>query len=185
MLFVALVDMTPKEELNRLMEAVTDILIDESQQELDDQGHNASGDLIQSFRANLKLEAGLLVGEILFNDYGLDIDRRRDRKEFPYPGLGKIWTDFINDLIEWASYVQPNLPRIEREQFAFAVARKMRKQGSPTRGAYRFSKNSRRTGWIDAAINASQSKVEDAIQKSRFVEMVLDENITQGVTGRP
>jgi len=169
--------------LQRLMQRAFDIVREEGQFVLDEQGHRASGKLRNSFQPRLHIRVLETVQEILIEDYGLDVDRRRPASEFPT--FGAALQELYDDLLEWSSYVKPNLPRVEREQFTRAVIRKFWKEGSPTSGSKKFSKTGKRTGWIDETIERSEEKIAMAIEDSGFVEFVIGRAMQQGAGNQP
>lgn len=135
---------------------------------LEEQGHNnASGRLRNSFEPQIHLRTFEAVVGILIEDYGLDIDKRRKGEDLP------PLFELYDDLLEWASYVRPDLPREDRDEWRLNVANRMKIEGSPTRGSFKFSRSGKRTGWIDETIDRSIDKIAIAVEDGRFVEIEI------------
>lgn len=167
--------MDERQELERIMNEAVQIIIDEGRKELIEQGHNASGRLIQSFEGQVKEIAEMFLADILVNDYAIYLDTGVPASSIPYSrGSGAGKSKFIQGLFEWSNYVKPGLPESERRAFVFSVANSMKKQGSPTSGAYAFGRNGRRTGWIKEAIDAAEERISRMIEDGKFVEFAIE-----------
>lgn len=167
--------MNEQEELRRIMNEAVEIIIREGREELIEQGHNASGRLIASFEGQVQEVANQFFAEISVNDYAIYLDTGVPAKSIPYSrGSGAKTSKFIQGLFEWSQYVKPGLPDSERRAFVFSVANSMKKQGSPTSGAYAFSRNGRRKGWTDETIRAAEESIARMIEDGKFVEIAIE-----------
>lgn len=133
-----------------------------------DQGHRASGKLIKSvksFVADLLKDTEI---QITHRYYGRFQEKGIKPSAIPYSrGSGKKTSKFIDALIEWIK-----LKRIAGGLFkdirsmAFAVATNMKKEGMPTSGSFKFSKNGRRTGAIRYVTRVYKNEITEDIQSS-------------------
>ncbi len=130
-------------------------IIQDLKDELNQQGHRATGSLEKSFEAEIKdSDKDGFLGTIFGNDYWQAVDTGVSASRIPYsPGKGRGGTSkYIQSLIEWAAVVKPELSDKERKGFVFAVAAVASREGNPTRGAYSFSRNGERTGFVERTI---------------------------------
>ena len=56
----------------------------------------------------------------------------------------------------------------EAQSAAFAIAKKQKKEGMPTKNSFKFSKNGKRTGFIDDTIQNATPAIEKIIEESIF-----------------
>lgn len=70
---------------------------------------------------------------------------------------------FIEALTRWAKLRGMAGGFREAKRIAFAVATTMKREGMPTRGAFAFTNNGRRTGWLDHPVNTNEREVEDRL----------------------
>lgn len=119
---------------------------DSAKDELAAQGHKASGKLIDSleYKVDETFFDGLSAA-IMVEDYGRYVDTGTKPHLPP-----------VSALIDWARYVQPSMSDKERRSFAFAVRANMGKVGTPSSGSFAFSKNGRRTDWINEGIEKQE-----------------------------
>jgi uncharacterized protein YggL (DUF469 family) len=113
-------------------------------EELEEQGHNASGALIKSVVA--KVDAELNAAELTIShwEYGILVNTGMKAADVPRT------LAFIREIANWIKLrgIAGGLDKTV-ENIATKMVKTMWKTGIPTPGSYRFSKNGRRTGWID------------------------------------
>lgn len=111
--------------------------------ELIEQGHKATGTLVNSFEQRVLELPNSLVLEILMEDYGIYVNegRRKNAKKVP-----------LDSLIAWIERKAIVNGDKEIKNLAFAIQNKIYQEGSPTKGSFRFSNNGRRKGFIDFVI---------------------------------
>lgn len=124
-------------------------LIDQLRKELEAQGHNNTGALAESLR--YRIEATTDGYQIVFTG--------KDYAKFVNNGIrpGK----FIN-LMALARWVeQRGIASGDKEikAAAFAIQRKIYQEGSPTKGAYKFSANGRRKEFIELVFKQNESYI--------------------------
>lgn len=153
-------------ELKKLTLKALQVFIKAGQKELTDQGHRATGKLIDTMEAKILQEDldGLRAG-IEIEDYGLDLDTGVPANKVPSPfkDVAKF-KKHIEKLRDWSKKVKPGLDQLERSEFILAVNRKHRIEGIPTRASFIYSKNNRRTGWIKHSFEDPEVQ-EDARQE--------------------
>lgn len=155
--------MADKSELHSVLGA---FLIEKLRAEFVAQGHNLSGSLVESIESKVEATAGGFAVRFYANDYGAVLNTGVSAERIPYtPGGARRGgkSKYIQALIR---YVQRrmNLRGKEATSAAFAIARKHAKEGMPTRDSYRHSTNGRRTGWIDAVLEANEAEAVQIIE---------------------
>jgi hypothetical protein len=137
-------------------------------QELLQQGHRLTGELISSIEYKIQTTANGLTLDFFASEYGSFLNTGVPAARIPYtPGRrgGKSGgtSAYIQGLIR---YVQRRMGLRGKEGIsaAFAIARKHKKEGMPTAASYRFSSNSRRTGWVDIILEQNEQKINDIVQ---------------------
>ena len=116
------------------------------------QGHNDTGALVKSIEHNISTVGTKTTIEILFNDYGTFVNYGR--------AAGKYVPFSI--LFDWVKR-RLNLSGLQARSATFAINRKIFKEGIPTSGAKKFSKNGKRTGFITDAITDTEKTIEAEI----------------------
>lgn len=137
-------------------------LVIAGQKELEQQGHRATGKLINSIAQRVQDELNEAILYIEYLRYGNAVNTGVRPSRVPYTqGSGKRTSKFITALAEWVRLkrITSGLDK-DVMRATFAIARKMKKEGIPTKGSFRFSKNGRRTGWLDRVEQIYQVKIE-------------------------
>lgn len=164
---------------DRFLKALT-ALAEKGKAELFAQGHKASGRGIESVEAKIT-SANLerLVGVILANDYLVGpVDKGVKSSRVPFGGRSSEGTSlYIQGLLNWARIVKPSLSEKERTSFVFAVAKTQKREGIPTRGAYSYTSNGRRTGWIENGIEKNAETFEEDLRLAEFIADSFEESI--------
>jgi len=154
-----------------VIEALEAIAIPSARKELRDQGHVATGKLIRTLRADGIADINRIAGVIYAEDYGLDIDRRRRPNELP--GVEQLSLELLAG--GWIDAVKPGLDAFEKRRFSINAARRMKKEGSPTKGSFKFSKNGRRTGWIKYGIANREDELSQQIEQN--IAPIIERNL--------
>ncbi len=132
-----------KRILLKRLSKIGDDLVSRIKKELQEQGHVATGSLIESIDYKIKVTRSGYVINILADD---------PKATFVDEGVPsqkvKIGRDYIEGLSDWLNIVQPSLSIKERKKVAFAIAITSTREGTPTKNAFRYSNNGRRTGFI-------------------------------------
>jgi hypothetical protein len=169
---------------DRLSKTLGDYLIGKLRVEFVQQGHNLSGSLITSLEVVVDVVPGGIRLQFLANDYGVILNNGTPPERIPYsptPARRGGTSKYIQALIRYAQR-RMQLRGKEATSAAFAIARKQKKEGMPIKGSSRFSKNGRRTGWVDAVLDANEVEALRIVQDWAVRETeLLIENFTKNV----
>jgi hypothetical protein len=137
------------------------LIIASLQKELIQQGHQSSGNLVNSFEQRVIEVPNSIVIEILMDEYGIYVNegRKTGGKKVP-----------INVLVDWIERKAIVNGDKEVKSLAFAIQQTIHKEGIPTKGSFKFSNNGRRKGFIDFVIN---NELDNAINE-------LEEQVFEG-----
>ena len=137
------------------------LIIASLQKELIQQGHQATGNLVNSFEQRVIEVPNSIVIEILMDEYGIYVNegRKTGGKKVP-----------INVLVDWIERKAIVNGDKEVKSLAFAIQQTIHKEGIPTKGSFKFSNNGRRKGFIDFVID---NKLDNAISE-------LEEQVFEG-----
>ena len=135
------------------------LIIASLQKELIEQGHEASGNLVNSFEQRVIEVPNSIVIEILMDEYGIYVNegRKTGGKKVP-----------INVLVEWIERKAIVNGDKEVKSLAFAIQQTIHKEGIPTKGSFKFSNNGRRKGFIDFVINNELDEVYNELEQQVF-----------------
>jgi len=152
-------------------------IANEMSKEIAAQGHKATGKLLDSVaRETTKLLDGIET-TISHLDYGVFVNSGVSASKIPYrQKSGASSSKFITALMEWVRFKQiaggleKNILRA-----TFAIAKKMKKEGMPTSGSFRYSSNGRRLQWIDYVANEKDAYINSEVSESysRYIENVF------------
>ena len=157
------------ENINDLLSMVGEFFVEKFREELTEQGHNNTKNLVKTMRFETN---SVDTVTIYMQDYAKFVDSgiRVGKKVSVYA------------LIEWIE--QKGIASGEKniKSMAFAIRKKIEQQGSPTDRAYDFTNNGRRTGFIDIVVSEQSKFVLSLIQKelgsfsSGFFDDVIKRN---------
>lgn len=138
---------------------INKLIIKELQKELIGQGHEASGNLVNSFEQRVISTPNSVVLDILMDDYGTYVNsgRKSGGKKVP-----------ISVLVEWIERKAIVNGNKEVKSLAFAIQQAIHKEGSPTAGSFKFSNNGRRKGFIDFVIDNELDDVLNELEDEVF-----------------
>jgi len=137
------------------------LIIASLQKELIQQGHDATGNLINSFEQRVIEVPNSIVIEILMDDYGIYVNEGRAKKRKKVP---------ISALVKWIEQKAIVNGDKKVKSLAFAIQQVIWAEGSPTdgssrkgtKGSFEFTNNGRRKGFIDFVID---NKLDNAINE--------------------
>ncbi|QDP46518.1 MAG: hypothetical protein GOVbin4342_43 [Prokaryotic dsDNA virus sp.] len=138
---------------------VGNFIIKALQMELIEQGHKATGNLVNSFEQRALSLPNSLVLEILMDDYGTYVNNGRQK------GGKKVPIDVLVAWIERKAIVSGDK---KVKSLAFAIQQTIHKEGSPTKGSFRFSNNGRRKGFIDFVISEELNDIYNELEEQVF-----------------
>lgn len=133
--------------VNRLLDHAVEVV----KKELSDQGHRLTGSLIDTIRVEVEVKRETILGLIWMNEYFPYLDRFLPPDKVPYsPGSGRRSSKVVDALERY--WKKRGLGPSEARRATFATLNKWKKEGRPTKASFRFSKNGRRTGFLQASI---------------------------------
>jgi len=138
---------------------IAKLIISSLQKELIEQGHKATGNLVNSFEERVIELPNSMVLEILMDDYGVYVNngRKSGGKKVP-----------IDVLVKWIERKGIASGDKEVKNAAFAIQNKIWQEGSPTSGSFKFTNNGRRTGFIDFVIDNKLNEVYNELEQEVF-----------------
>jgi hypothetical protein len=138
---------------NKALHILGEFIVEKLRIELEMQGHNNTGKLSDSITyriVNNNLEIRAL-------DYAKDVNFGRDKGMKPIN---------IGALAEWVQQRGIAVGDLDIINVAYAIQAKIYQEGSPTKKAMEFSKNGRRTGFIDVTIEENMQEILNLISKA-------------------
>jgi len=159
-----------------LAKQIGGLIVDELRRQYRLQGHNLTGKLIASIEDKVTLTVTGAKVQVLIVDYGVIINNGTPASRIPYtPGSGRGGTSkYIQGLQNFAR-LRMGLNAREALSVAFAIAKKQSKEGMPTKGSFRFSKNGKRTGAIEDTLQIIDNKIVQLT--ADFVEEIVTMNL--------
>jgi hypothetical protein len=158
---------------------IGEIAVEAVKIELALQGHKLTGALIDSVKEEVRrTDKGAIIDGVLL-DYGIPvntgvpasnvpftINNRASRRAFNFSNFRRSTgsSKYIAGLQLFAK-LRFKVSDKEALSIAFAIAKKHKKQGIPTKASKRFSKTGKRTGAIQDALAKVDPKIQDIIQK--------------------
>ena len=138
--------------------------------ELQRQGHNNTGRLSDSIRFEIEEFGGNMSLLVIADDVGY--------AQFVNEGFFPTSMPNIDALEEWIKQrgITPNSSKRansknSKRALAFAIAKEMMKDGSPTRGAFKFSSNKKRRGFVNRPFGSRKRVIEKKIVDGMSVEI--------------
>jgi hypothetical protein len=138
---------------------VGELLVDEIRDQILEQGHYMTGSLSKSVSHEQEITPDGVIIRFLLNDYGVPVNTGVVSSRIPYGTYtGAKVSKYIQGLIRFAK-IRFRVTEKQAKGIAFAIANKHKKEGMPTRGSYRYSKNGKRTRYIEDAIEKSTQQI--------------------------
>lgn len=127
-------------------------------QELTNQGHRATGQLIDTLQNPVIDNPKGIEIQGIMNRYGLALEKKRQPGKPPPVAV----------LMQWIRTKGISSPNRTTRQIAFAIQEAIRREGIPTtgrrtpngKGSFRFSKVGRRTAWITQTLKQAETLIE-------------------------
>ncbi len=139
--------------------SIGNFIIEALQKELVEQGHDNTGNLVNSFEQRVIRLPDSIVLEILMDKYGIYVNEGRDKHKKKVP---------LDVLIRWIEQRAIVTGDKKVKSMAFAIQQNIWKEGSPTAGSFEHTKNGRRKGFIDFVIDYKIDEVYDKLEKELF-----------------
>lgn len=123
------------------------------------QGHTLTGKLEKSIEVQVIQKVDTFIN-LLAESYGIPLNTGVKASRIPYKkGSGRRSSEYIKGLQMFAKK-RMRVSDKEALNIAFAIAKKHKKEGMPTRGSFRYSKNGKRTNFFDDAVNETLASVD-------------------------
>lgn len=158
-------------QLQTIFDKALDLAIQEIQEELRNQGYGG-GPLEKDIVKKL-VQAEGLTGELWMNFYYQWVNNPTPGARIPFSGrTGKGGT---------SKYIQALIDFFKRKgaknaiSAAFATAYTQKREGRPTRGSYRFSRNGKRTGFLQESLPRIQERIFSLISQEveRYIQLEI------------
>ena len=148
------------------VKAIGDLVVKAIRTEIVLQGHQLTGALESSLEAQERIVADGAVIAFLMNDYGQFVNTGTPAPVIPYtPGQARAKVSkYIEGLKRYAK-IRFRVTEAQALSIAFAIAKKHKKEGNPTRASRRFSRTGKRTQYIEAALQKIDSKIVELLNK--------------------
>ena len=154
--------MTNEQAFEMLGSQVAEIVLISLKNELIKQGHKMDGSLIDSISYAVKAESTKAIIDFSFLEYGMVLNYGVTPDRIPYTqGSGKKTSKFIDGLKKFAEKKLGKSGK-EAEKVAFAIARKMKAEGMPTKGSRAMGN---KLNWIGLGLEDANPKVVETINK--------------------
>ena len=156
------------------------ILQGDLREELKAQGHYMTGRLHNSIQYKIELSGDTVKAEVECEDYGLAMEFGVAPGKIPFtPGGGNGGTSqYIQGLITF--FEKRGLQGREAIGAAFATARTQKREGMPTAGSYRFSRNGARKGFASTVLERDLNIIGNVLENKTgaFLQIELAESVT-------
>jgi hypothetical protein len=146
------------------LEILGEFLRDEFIKELEEQGHVATGDLVNSIQYEIK--RSLKGYELIFTGEGY--------AKYLDTGTSSGRYVPIDNLIKWVEVKGIASGEKEIKNAAYAIQKKIYKEGTPTRGSYKYSSNGRRKDFIQIVAETNKVKINN-----KLIEILSEEINTE------
>ena len=148
--------------LRAKLENIGNSLIEAFINEFIAQGHNNTGRFIDSIELQVNFESTGIELLILWEQYGSAVNkgRKAGTKQIP-----------IDALVKWVQQRGIETNSRKALSVAFAIQKAIFVQGSPTRGAFKYSRTGKRTGWVETVLEQKQKFIEQQLELVFFSEI--------------
>jgi len=165
--------------LDKLGVKLGEYLVSKLRRELIDQGHRLTGELIRSLEYRVRESGKTMIVEFLANEYGEKLNTGIPASQIPrYPSIG-----YLRLVRELTAYVERRMGLRGglAKNVAGRIVRAWGREGMPTRASYRFSKNNRRTGWVDVILKQEEEAINNMVREfvGQQMEVLFREFVAQ------
>lgn len=135
------------------------------QEELENQGHNATDALSNSIKSSIKNYKDGARANIYVYLYGAYVNFGVTSSKFRFGG-----DKHLANLRKWIKAKGITINEgVSAKSFAYAIVKKHAKEGIPTANSYSFSKNGKRTGFITDSFALIETEIESNMQAPDYV----------------
>ena len=167
-----------RDSIRKKLESLINDIITDLRNEIDVQGHNASGSLSNTLNYKItESDQSGFLGVIFGNEYWVFLENGVTAQRIPYSGARKKGgggrkSKYIEELKRWAEIVRPELSDEERTDFAFAVANTHRKEGMPSRESYQFSRNNKRKEFAKSVLDNYVNNIVGRLELNQITDEI-------------
>lgn len=152
--------MTNEQAFEKIGNEIAEIALIAIKKELMLQGHNMTGNLLESIKYEVKAEALKVIIQYSMFDYGMiqnyGVKPDEIKKPFARPRI-----EGLKRFVE----LRMGKRGKEAESIAFAIARKHKDEGMPTDASKKYSKTGKRTNWIGDGLKEANPKIIEIVNK--------------------
>lgn len=159
-----------KFDFTKAIKDASKIAIKALQEELDNQGHNATGSLSKQIKSSISTSKDGARAEVSLYLYGAYVNFGVKKSRFRFGGV-----KHIANLVKWirAKGITPS--NLTTKKFAWAIVKKHAKEGIPTASSYAFSNNGKRLGFVDDAFSSAEKEILNLVTPDYIdVEITLN-----------
>lgn len=157
-----LFDQILQQALQEASERLLSYAVRAVRKELSDQGHTLTGSLSRSVATDIQAGEEQITGRISMNEYFAYLERRLPANRVPYRRGSGAKRSKVVEALERYWKLRGLAPK-EAQAATFATLNKWKQEGRPTRASFRFSKNGRRTGFLEATIDQINANAQDIL----------------------
>lgn len=158
-----------------------DFAVQQVVKELLNQGHKASGDLVESVQSEFNRRVWIFECAISYLKYGVYLEKGIKSNEYK-KGPSR---EEIDGLLNWLR-MKRLVAKIDKaaRNFAFAIAYSHRKDGFPTPNARKYSPNGRTRRFQSIAINIIAKKADELLTKhlAEAMDLVIENTVNNTVS---
>lgn len=166
--------------ISQALEDAMKILQGDLREELKAQGHYLTGRLHNSIQYKITTDTHTVKADVECEDYGLAMEFGVDPGKIPFtPGSNNGGTSqYIQGLITF--FEKKGLQGREAIGAAFATARTQKREGMPTAGSYRFSRNGARKGFASTVLERDLNIIGNVLENKTgaFLQIEFAESIS-------
>jgi hypothetical protein len=164
------------------LKSLGDMLVDALVDEFIAQGHNNTGEFVKSITYAVNNFAQVISLNLYFNKYGVFLDKGVTAQRVPFSaGSGARSSKYITALTKWVRQRGFVTSLKQAKSMAFAIAKKHKKEGMPSRNSYKYSINGRRTDFFTYTIENKQDEIDSRIYElaGEFLFAIAEDSINQ------
>lgn len=163
---------------DNVLAATAKFIIQSAINELKEQGHiisvkvpGYSETLEDSFSYSIDRDDERILVTISGNEYALEMNSGIKPGRMRYNPL---------EMLEWAKIVQPSIKsKRGLEKYMISLHRKHEEEGVPLAAAYKYTKNGRRTKFIEATIKNHQDDIEKMLDLTKWIPSAITDLVTK------
>lgn len=165
-------------QLKQLGNQIAQVITKAVKLELQLQGHRLTGALENSIEDRVRATLTGVRIEIEAERYARFVNRGVPASRIPFGGRRARRSKYIEGLKRFAR-LRFGVTQAEALRIAFAIARKHKKEGMPTKNSRRFSKTGKRIEAVDDALNKAQPKINQLTQEAfaTVVGLIIEQRI--------